>query len=885
MAASSSSMTSLSFLPLDITGSYLECVHLYKRLFGHLTRSPNSGVLSSNLNVEKALDQYVRLRSWGEESRAILPADSRGSLDDVLRDNSTLKPIVSDVLRKIKRQIDHVLKMIQINDSPAERHGLVGFSQTDDSDRSDTSSEDESFGTESHMLLTKRSSTRIFANIGEDIDSLYQVLLMIDRPGYSRHYIHSTKNDGSDYGSSSYAYYDLRHIEDKIHSWTQNFLAIGAGNVGSAVGNEIPVTSSLDPMKSKILILRLARANTKRRQQLEHWQDNPDKAFDLNTSAADDATEQSMPAEPQVENTREISTAKSVISKETFSKVAVSDLFDKKTVVGPPRTIYTNSTGFQSSNRVPKVPSTAFLQKEFECPYCRLHLDSERMQNRQEWKRHMFRDLRPYSCTFSECQNPEKLYATRRDWIYHEMQMHWRQWVCEEHGGIFHSREDALKHIAVAHNGLSQHQTAMLIEMWERQLDNMELVSCPLCPSQRRLQIMHSHIAQHLESIALFVIPGDDNEEEEEETDESDEADLKDATAAVLMSTRIVSEHEELPKDLQKETIKHEENGEESQSLWYRFEDIVAQIGAIPHTSTKARERYEEEKRIIMGSYFSQANKAANGPYVFHVNVVEYINSRTTPPPASGDRSSAQRTLIIAVDIPESKAFLHKCRKNSKGRFVMISSWDLLNLTEIDNFVHKQPQSEQETKEIILAGNTGFLLRLPKTYYWEASEESMKQFFLETLVKLYHRYTQNNEFDEGTYPILEGFSAEELDKLTDGRPYAATEEGRAAWKERNQDPGAYRSRLALSGTGSNNFVLDLSKLSNEGPAVKFKGVACTFPGCDKAFDRVDDFRSHQKTHMYHPQRPHVCSVCQEGYLTPKDLERHQFIMKHYERDR
>lgn len=63
----------------------------------------------------------------------------------------------------------------------------------------------------------------------------------------------------------------------------------------------------------------------------------------------------------------------------------------------------------------------------------------------------MFRDLRPYVCTAERCADPEKQFATRYDWIYHEMQLHHRQWNCSECQAVFGSRETSRAHIAELH--------------------------------------------------------------------------------------------------------------------------------------------------------------------------------------------------------------------------------------------------------------------------------------------------------------------------------------------------------------------------------------------------------------------------------------------------
>ncbi|KAF2788908.1 hypothetical protein K505DRAFT_366057 [Melanomma pulvis-pyrius CBS 109.77] len=53
------------------------------------------------------------------------------------------------------------------------------------------------------------------------------------------------------------------------------------------------------------------------------------------------------------------------------------------------------------------------------------------------------------------------------------------------------------------------------------------------------------------------------------------------------------------------------------------------------------------------------------------------------------------------------------------------------------------------------------------------------------------------------------------------------------------------------------------------------GFLCPHEGCEKAFDRSCDLRRHQKTHMDRSERPHKCLVCKEGFLYPKDRNRHE----------
>jgi hypothetical protein len=127
----------------------------------------------------------------------------------------------------------------------------------------------------------------------------------------------------------------------------------------------------------------------------------------------------------------------------------------------------------------------------------------------------VFRDLRPYTCTYGDCSNPDKMYATRHDWIYHEMQMHRRQWKCQKCDVGFHSKASMADHLREIHSESVATQLSIFLEMSERPIDDDRRMKCVLCPSQLSLSRLLEHLAQHMEEIALFVLPSlsDDDED------------------------------------------------------------------------------------------------------------------------------------------------------------------------------------------------------------------------------------------------------------------------------------------------------------------------------------------------------------------------------------
>lgn len=83
--------------------------HNYNKCFTDTSRLL-AGDKSEVLNVDKdiisaCLDVLARLRVWGDESKAELPAVTRGSLDDVLKNESRMRGIVLRNLSRVQKTI------------------------------------------------------------------------------------------------------------------------------------------------------------------------------------------------------------------------------------------------------------------------------------------------------------------------------------------------------------------------------------------------------------------------------------------------------------------------------------------------------------------------------------------------------------------------------------------------------------------------------------------------------------------------------------------------------------------------------------------------------------------------------------------------------------
>ena len=120
---------------------------------------------------------------------------------------------------------------------------------------------------------------------------------------------------------------------------------------------------------------------------------------------------------------------------------------------------------------VPPPPKSSLAGKPFECPYCFYVID---IDGTRSWTKHVFHDLQPYICLATSCQTPNKLYTTKHEWLHHSSMIH---------------------------------PTA--IPEGDSTKESQASVTCPLCKAEKQLGTMYDdHLARHLQELALFILPG-----------------------------------------------------------------------------------------------------------------------------------------------------------------------------------------------------------------------------------------------------------------------------------------------------------------------------------------------------------------------------------------
>ncbi|KAK4230000.1 hypothetical protein QBC38DRAFT_470986 [Podospora fimiseda] len=441
-------------------------------------RHAGSGMLA------QSTDEYNRLRVWIHDFRADIPDHSRYSLENKLRHDPDLRYNVFCIVNSLSKQI----LLAQQN-----------VFNTDFEVDSDDGHDDQGQG---NGLLS-----HILRSLFEQVQLLYNLGILIRRQTFAPQFSKSTESSGSDDNL------DILHVRDTIHEWK------GEGN------NQPRSQDDVDPL----LISRLAQANWTRREQLAYWQQHPDEPAnslqkkDLNSIKPSETVAMYSPFEELFDPTFD-----------SFPPVF------KKLV---PYTTYAPTALSQTKpTRVPAGPKEAETSDMLECPYCRLELNSDDMKNRTRWKQHVFDDLRPYICTFTPCPNGDKLYSSRSEWIYHEMQIHRRRWVCEPCQFMGLSSKEMSKHLCSSHS-MTEYLSNSFSALYERAMDDSENASCPFCRMESSLKAMLRHLARHLEDLSLFALPrqetdvGDDQSSRSEDgselsSSESEDGDAQENTTA-----------------------------------------------------------------------------------------------------------------------------------------------------------------------------------------------------------------------------------------------------------------------------------------------------------------------------------------------------------------
>lgn len=143
------------------------------------------------------------------------------------------------------------------------------------------------------------------------------------------------------------------------------------------------------------------------------------------------------------------------------------------------------------------------------------------------YRLHVFADLLPYICTFSDCSDELRQFPSRSAWAEHEWENHrsYRIWACPECSVECCTSADWIEHVRKVHGrALASSQGTSAADAAARRRPRIiKDEKCHLCKrvlgtSQKDIK---RHVGEHLEEVALMALPKE-NEDLSDETSISD---------------------------------------------------------------------------------------------------------------------------------------------------------------------------------------------------------------------------------------------------------------------------------------------------------------------------------------------------------------------------
>ncbi|KAI5777396.1 ankyrin repeat-containing domain protein [Geopyxis carbonaria] len=507
----------------SIKDVYDQCEELFRGL-RHTTKSVSKATSGKPttiaIDVESLTRENVRFTNWARNVGA--HRSDRVSLEYRLREASRLKAELINIMMELKDTLSEVLDVVSGNRIPY------------DADEDYTSQDDSS------SIQTTEIEER-FIDINHYIICLYKFSISIRNPAPR-----DKREKWSAIDMSFYESFDIGHIRDKFPE-TETFLYERLGKANCRRRQLLAYNEKHNAKISRRFPVKTEREVEAQVLRLHEGVDTVDDRHNARNDARNDA--------PQVTDTLPWETTSVAQTQTTVSTVRwqanahqnYSQDADNPSSDAISVTSYASSINENSGNllHVPQPPEPdAFDGVPFICPFC--HAQTL-VANDRAWKSHVFRDIRPYVCTFENCSTASHLFETRHQWFNHELDEHRREWFCNS--GIckktFKQHKDLEDHLRRRHDAVGN--VDIIIDRCERTA--ISLQKCPLCPLRMSVARIQGHLGRHLQQIALFALPGaeeDSDSGEENDTDpedqeaegsdnevEKDEKDEKEKPAAV----------------------------------------------------------------------------------------------------------------------------------------------------------------------------------------------------------------------------------------------------------------------------------------------------------------------------------------------------------------
>ncbi|GLA14302.1 hypothetical protein AnigIFM62618_000678 [Aspergillus niger] len=284
---------------------------------------------------------------------------------------------------------------------------------------------------------------------------------------------------------------------------------------GVVLTSPVDETIVTDSRSLTVIQQRLIEANLKRRNRFLYAQRHAIKLSDEDpTVSTSIQTPQKAPLPPGA-NPFARSTEEPELPK-VYSTTTATDVQDPIQLPTRSSAQPTTTVISEISSRVtyPKPPPLRSDQNIFQCPCCCQTLPAS-VGRGSQWKKHLSRDILPYTCILEDCPRPERLYHTKDLWMSHMLTDHGgtSHWVCLACNGsserrVFFEDSALTEHLEQKHSrGIKPQQIPMLASAWRRK-QPPSIESCPLCGlTDPDFNVILNHVAEHLHAFSLRALP------------------------------------------------------------------------------------------------------------------------------------------------------------------------------------------------------------------------------------------------------------------------------------------------------------------------------------------------------------------------------------------
>jgi hypothetical protein len=440
-------------------------------------------------------DQLGRFRLWCGDVAA--HQRGRSSLDYKLREASHIREGVIRLLMHLDSILEEANDIIMGHRTPWE-----------DLSESDSETDEEDPVEPQNNVSEVTELQQLISNTAEVVTCLMRLSIAIRNPAPHNQYKESRHID-----MSYFEKFDIEHVCAKF------------------------------PNAPAYLTERLGAAISRRRQYLRYRKDHQERLkqgleqIEL-PQAIYEHEETSVGQSERIESTVASSIPPAMRTSGPTIQVEKQDYYED--VLS--QTSYASSNNDPAKLRPPPLPEQGYNGEPFECPLC-CRLSS--VSQTSAWHKHVFRDIKPYMCSFADCKAPDTMFESRNMWFTHELQDHRLWFECLDGcNRPFACAQSFRQHLLDVHLHMAnENRVQDVMRSCERPAKMESNADCPLCGiSLQSLVQLRRHVGKHHEELALFALPSFARDDQDEADDGNDSSDTTSVDQTSVSATLVKSE-------------------------------------------------------------------------------------------------------------------------------------------------------------------------------------------------------------------------------------------------------------------------------------------------------------------------------------------------------